>query len=129
MLRLCSRRFLRVTHPAHPTKREAEAARRAELRTRREEDGTGGIEPGSTKHTAFWLSAKSSAKPLLYVSGKIWDVAAFCAHHKIGVNAKCFEVLLCARAGKNKLGNCPSPSASGHKGASDAAHVRGETTP
>ena len=114
-----------LTKEEKKAKAAAEAAKRAAQRESYADDDTAGvgIPPGSTKHTAFWLAPKKGTKPLLYVSGKVWDVAALCAKYGVHVDAKCFEVILCARSAKNKMGNCPAHTSNGHKTASDAAHV------
>ena len=114
--------FQKLTPAERKAKAAAEAAKRAADREVKAGEGAG-IEPGSTKHTAFWLTPKKSSKPLLVVSGKVWNINAFCAKYGITVDTKCLEVILCARVGKNKMGNCPSHTSSGHKSATDAAHT------
>jgi hypothetical protein len=80
-------------------------------------------QPGALKNQAVWLTPKTGAKPELLVSGRVWDVKCLAQKHGTSVGAKCWETICCARLGDNKLALCPCPNATGHKSASDAAHV------
>ena len=80
------------------------------------------LEPGSTANQAVWLKPVNSAKPLLLVSGRVWDVQAVAKHYKTTVAAKCWPTILNRRAPHNKLSNCPSYGKPGCTSIDDAKH-------
>ena len=67
----------------------------------------------------YWLQPMK----LLFVSGRVWNVAALAKHLGVHVNAKCWTVALSRRTDANRLLHCEKKGKSGHETVSSAAHV------
>ena len=121
----------RTTRDKKEREKQEREKREREKRERDERGGDGGTakshkpeqKPGVNKSQALWLTPKSSSKPELLVSGRVWDVQCLAKKFGTTVNGKCWEFLCCQKLGANRLTVCPCPDAAGHKTSSDAAHV------